>query len=292
MTSTTRIFHAVGKLMAGSLALACASAHAIDPGTFTPGFGVYYTAVGGAPNLNNLTCNTFAPCGRSTPYANLFGTASVVSGPVITTTVDTAGWNDSVPDYNGFALVGGMEGTLDYTFLVAGPTAMAVPITVTGAINMGFRTGDAQYGVNGAASASSSVTAASSTGSLFSFTSGERYDSRCNATNLNTCNTGFTLHLTVNSGSEFGYIKMLASSSFSGAYIGASAAYATVDPLVRIDPAFLAVHPGYSLVFPDGLANQLAPVPEPAAGLLLAAGLAGLAGLSRWSGAVASHPER
>jgi hypothetical protein len=46
---------------------------------------------------------------------------------------------------------------------------------------------------------------------------------------------------------------------------------------VRIDPAFLLDHPGYSLAFPDGVGNSLGATPEPAAWLLFAGGLGLLA---------------
>ena len=53
---------------------------------------------------------------------------------------------------------------------------------------------------------------------------------------------------------------------------GFSSAFA--DPYITIDPAFAAMHPGYSLTFSPGVGNSPAGVvPEPAAGALMLAGL-------------------
>ena len=64
-----------------------------------------------------------------------------------------------------------------------------------------------------------------------------------------------------------------------------SSASALADPYIQIDPAFLADHPGFSLVFSDNITNgpPLAPaaVPEPATAWLLGGGLLALVGFRR-----------
>jgi hypothetical protein len=58
-----------------------------------------------------------------------------------------------------------------------------------------------------------------------------------------------------------------------------SSASALADPYIRIDPAFLADHPGYSLAFSSNITNGPlvgASVPEPATVWLLGGGLLAL----------------
>jgi hypothetical protein len=57
-------------------------------------------------------------------------------------------------------------------------------------------------------------------------------------------------------------------------------AYAYADPSITIDPAFLALHPGYSLAFSANVANAEPippPVPVPATGWLFGPALLALA---------------
>ena len=65
----------------------------------------------------------------------------------------------------------------------------------------------------------------------------------------------------------------------AGASDSTGAAQAFADPLLEIDPTFLANNPGYSLVFSPGLISPS--TPEPAYWLLLASGLAGATVLRR-----------
>ena len=60
-----------------------------------------------------------------------------------------------------------------------------------------------------------------------------------------------------------------------GAAGAGAVAEAFADPYLYVDPAFLATHPGYTVLVSPGIGNT-APVPEPAAALLFGAGLLGL----------------
>ncbi len=231
--------------------------------------------------------DTFETIGAASFFGSMRTSGSISAGPLVTTRVDMLGWNDTVPGYDPYTYyhgVGGQAaGQLNYTFIVNGPTAMSVPVTVSGSILMGYAaTAGPSGGSDAYVQATGSVSANASPGSTayYTFTSGESYSAMCDANDVATCNTNFTLHLNVNSGSEWGYIQMYAGVTVSGSYFGPSSAYSTVDPLVQIDPDFLAANPGYSLVFPEGLANQAAPVPEPSAALLLATGLAAVGAMA------------
>jgi len=59
---------------------------------------------------------------------------------------------------------------------------------------------------------------------------------------------------------------------------------AFIDPELRIDASYLALHPEVTLALTPGVGNEITAVPEPAAPLLMAAGLAALLGLRRRRG--------
>ena len=78
------------------------------------------------------------------------------------------------------------------------------------------------------------------------------------------------------------YMNALASRFFPDAAPAAASAY--IDPYFRIDPAWAAAHPGYALVFDDGVGNgvpgafdPVAAVPEPDTYALFALGALALA---------------
>jgi len=57
----------------------------------------------------------------------------------------------------------------------------------------------------------------------------------------------------------------------AGAYALAGSASATADPVISIDPTWLAQNPGYSLEFSPGITNGS--TPEPSSLFLLGSGL-------------------
>ncbi len=239
-----------------------------------------YTINGGAPSIASVNGNGFVPFERSTAYADIFTTASVSAGPVVSNYVSTPGWMDGIAGYDGGYLNGDVTTSLVYTFTVVGPSAVMVPLTVTGGIYL-------QAGGTGASSGHLYASVSDNYPGSPHYISGDAASASCSEAQQASCNTPFQLHVSMLSGSagsglgNVTYIQMQAASSFGGNYYGASFATATVDPLVAIDPGFLAANPGYSLVFADGVTNAIGPVPElPTPALLLAGlGLLGLSGL-------------
>lgn len=72
-----------------------------------------------------------------------------------------------------------------------------------------------------------------------------------------------------------GGITLTASANAGWDGFGTNSASAFIDPVITIDPVFVASHPGYSLVVSDGVGNSLtSAVPESAEWVLMAAGLA------------------
>lgn len=87
---------------------------------------------------------------------------------------------------------------------------------------------------------------------------------------------------TMTVGSESEIYLAVSVAAYASQY-GASHAFARIDPVVTIDPAFLAEYPGSTLSFSDGIGNgpNLGGVPEPAEWALMAAGVALGGGLIR-----------
>lgn len=231
-----------------------------------------YTISGGAPSIGNVNGGGFGPFERSSGYANIFTTASIASGPVASNYVTTPGWMDGIAGYDGGYLNGDVTTDLVYTFAVVGPSVMTVPLTVTGGIYL-------QAGGTGYSSGHLYASVSDNYPGSPHYISGDAVNATCTETQPAGCNTPVQLHVSMLSGTaatglgNVTYVRMQAYSSFGGSYYGPSFATATVDPLVEIDPTFLAANPGFSLVFADGLTNAIGPVPELPMPVLLLAGL-------------------
>jgi len=242
------------------------------------------TVFGGSPNaISDLNCSGFGSCGRSTGYVNQYANSSVSAGPVMATSIDSPGWSDGIPGYAGAGgtLYGEVSGTLTYTFAVVGPTQLVVPIVMTGAIYLDA--GFTPTAIGGTGSGNSNghayLRVANNYPASPHYVRGDAYTASCDPVNRTNCNTGFTLSTTMMSSTtstlgEIAWVELAADSNFYVSYGLRTFASATVDPFVQIAPGFLADHPGYSLIFADGVTNQAASVPEGSTWLLLLGGLA------------------
>jgi hypothetical protein len=149
-------------------------------------------------------------------------------------------------------------GFINYQVAVVGPGTLAVPLLV-----------DGNYKVIG--DDASTVTASFDVyyGSTFL----DQFAAQCLAggTNNNCGSGSYAGSFNVPVGlSEF-QVQLTASANTTLPGVGD----AMIDPFIRIDPAFAAAHPEYSLVFPSGVGNGLpVPVPEPATWVLALTGLA------------------
>ena len=265
-----------------SMALASTSALADTPADvylyYNTHFKVPIGESGGGPNEVTIY-NQPANFGQVGAAYNLMGSGSVGAGPMAFASVSAPGWTENSPGYNGLYMLGSIDTDLAYDFQIVGPTSVSVPLVINGRMGLGF-SGPPTAGSHG------SVQAWATDNYPYNshIVSQDSVSTTCySAGDPAACNVGFALHINLVSGTatqvgQIGSIALDAEADFYGTYFAATAAYAMVDPLVSIDPAFLAANPGYSLVFADGVTNAMAPVPEPATVPLLLAGL-GLLGL-------------
>ena len=268
-----------------SLALASTAAIADTPADvylyYNTHFKVPQGESGDGPNEVTIY-NQPANFGQAGAAYNLMGSGSVGAGPVAFASVSSPGWTEASPGYNGVYMLGSIETDLAYDFQIVGPASVSVPLVISGRMGLGF-SGPPTAGSHG------SVQAWATDNYPYNshIVSQDSVSTVCSSTgDPAACNVGFALHINLVSGTatqvgQIGSIALDAEADFYGTYFTATAAYAMVDPLVSIDPAFLAANPGYSLVFAPGVVNMAAAVPEPAAALLMLVGLPGLGAVVR-----------
>lgn len=165
------------------------------------------------------------------------------------------------------------DASLIYYFTLQGPSGSSlIPVTVDG--GLAWRVGATSDNLPGQqAWANINVNQG---GAGFSYS----VKSNCVLGNL-SCLNGQLLHF--NSTSNFlanTPVQILLSAHVMSLFAG-SFASATADPVITIDPAFLEVNPGYTVVLSDGVGNAAAVTPIPASMPLFASALLGLIFLVR-----------
>jgi hypothetical protein len=164
----------------------------------------------------------------------------------------------------------GARSQLDYYFTIVGPSAGPVPIFLSGTAHLSYiGSGLAAAGLFANNHLNqrvigTSIECAAPTAYPVAFTECGQQDFLATALFDSFISDGPTTYS--------GKITMTALVGLTD-YIGSTSAQAWIDPLISIDPTFLASNPGYSVVISAGIGNAPA-VPEPASWALMIGGFA------------------
>lgn len=281
------------------------SAHAFSSGTFSPDHDY-------GESVNN-SWETFQPHANPIIYGpNL---PSVLTGPFTYSTVETdsspvpyilARSNVYAPNGENLTRI---TGSLLYSFDVFGPSSSLIPVKYQAKLGMSgqdlLQQGGQYPGLQLQARSSISISVqnpngASTTGISYAADCRNRQcstpvdEARGNSAlfdevkytpdSYNVNLNGSIFMLTDSTGhARADIVLAVATSAFKNIFNSQitfrSTAYA--DPYFYIDPAWLADHPGSSLIIPEGVGNQVSSVPVPTAAWLFGSGLLGLLGLKR-----------
>lgn len=261
MTMTTRM----GKPLAGLMLGAAMTAAQAAPTLWV------YGAYGYSNPYTGANYSVFAPGNLTQVDANAaFSSMATMNGPLAQAFVGTGGYvSTGISNANAQA-----SAAVQYDFYVTNGLTFSdlVPITIKGQAFM------AASG-NATAGGYARVVHSNTLGGVNngSFTN-QLTDWTCGGSN-NQCGLfdfDFQIYVSAFSFAEPGEIvriNLLASAKLNNSAY-ATQASAWVDPIITIDPAYLASHPGAALVYDPSITNAIGAVPEPGVGALLLAGLA------------------
>ena len=219
-----------------------------------PTYGYVNLTVSRKDGLGSYRFSTF------NPYGTTDGTIVLQNTPYVSVssnTVSTCTDSQCTPNQND------TEATLIYSVVVNGPANTVVPLNFSGS-----------YFLSGTGAARSD---AIGTSDVLVYVQGSRYmtDSCGGRYDFNGGNCGLfhysgttdVLAGTSSTPGSEGQFTLVADTVT--ALDGVASAW--IDPVVTIDPAFLAQNPGYSLAFSNGIQN-ISAVPEPSAWALMLVG--------------------
>lgn len=193
-------------------------------------------------------------------------------GPCFVGTATTTGNLASVNTNTAPGSAGAANATANYSYRVNGPAGMMVPLNMIG--NLSAHLTDPNSGMVGFASILTHDDINFGTFIVFAngfeACSGEPCPFQTEDVNVDT-------NFSVPSDTPLSFSL---GAGCGGSTSDDNSCSATADPLITIDPVFLAAHPGFSLEFSSNISNTVgdAPggVPEPAAWAMMLAGFAGI----------------
>jgi hypothetical protein len=204
------------------------------------------------------------------------GPCAVTATASDTGLVSTAGGASNIAGAGGYA-------SFSFNFEVVGGngSTVSVPMFFNGAINT--TVSGVEVGVFAQATAVASVAVYTQVGEVADlYSCSELAEVYCSGSPAGTAPSAVNVPFTIEA-NTVGNVAIGVEGTGTAQQVGASGEFsATADPIVAIQPSFLASHPGYSLVFDQGYQPPSA-VPEPSTWAMLIVGFAGLgyAGLRR-----------
>jgi MYXO-CTERM domain-containing protein len=213
------------------------------------------------------------------------GLSASASGQSIVPTIDTGNFYDAQASASA---------SLYYYFAAVGPSAnVSVPVTISAlvgatAAGVGEAGGDAfvAWYLGGVQQGKVNIGTGCEAGTCTSndFVQGvPGNDERATSQGLLITDAPFTTQSVAETSTALNDGSVIEISAGGTAYYGSGMFSASADPVIEIDPTWLALHPGYHLVFspnvtpPTGTGTGTGSVPEPGTLLLGLLGLAGIA---------------
>jgi hypothetical protein len=204
------------------------------------------TAMSGPGSLTGTTCNSDG-CGT--------GSASATVGTFLSASGETSG--------GLYAPAGVGSAELGYFWEVIGLGGPAVPVTIVGDLS----TSATRLGAHGGAEIQVYVGGLE----VGAFPACSSTYFSCSSLGLGPPSVSINDLVSVSPGQ----VNLVQMDAYAGAALygvaGSGSGSATADPVISIDPTWLATHPGYSLEFRPGITNGA--TPEPSTLLLLGSGL-------------------
>jgi hypothetical protein len=217
----------------------------------------------------------------SAPTSVTSGACVTGSGACATTAAASPSADVSVSGGAGDGGLSGSSATADFPFEVEGPTTQLVPVVIVGSATSSVS----------ASGLAASATEAYSIIQVYNPEGSAVVDFySCAQLNYNiACGGGggtLIQIFDIEANTFFATLELTASGGATGGAKSTGFYSADADPILSIEPSFLAANPGYSLVFGQGY-QPAAATPEPSTWVMLIVGFMGL-GFAGWRGRAAA----